>query len=147
MTQTIPQGAIWVKNFKLRQSVSNFISTRSMECPACKCHFQADLSEPEEEELNETLVNHIMTVKVKALREKFIAIYNPRQSLSTHPSYFLYVYQAYTGASSVYPFASSSTNEATGTVASTQRQNNSLETPNISTTIHDRGKKDIRDIS
>jgi len=102
--QVTPQGAIWVKNFKLRDSISNFISTRNIECPKCKCHFQDDLDEIEQGELNETIINHVMTVKLKTVREKFIAIYNPKKSLSTHPDYFLYVYQAYTGAPAVYPF-------------------------------------------
>lgn len=110
--ETIAQGAIWVKNFKLRQSVSNFISTRDLECPNCRHHFQLDLSEPEEESLNEAIVNHVMTVKIRSMREKYIAIFNPKKSLSTHPDYFLHVYQAFTGAPAVYPFT---TKESDGT--------------------------------
>ena len=105
--ETIPQGAIWVKNYRLRKNISNFISTRNIECPKCRAHFQDELTETQEADLNETVVNHVMTVKIKAMREKYIAIYNPKASLSTHPSYFLYVYQAYTGAPSVYPFTDS----------------------------------------
>ena|SRR3990167_7701262 len=116
--KTIPQGAIWVKNFKLRQSIGNFISTKSVECPKCRNHFQDRLNEVQEEELNEVIVNHVMTVKLKVLREKFIAIYNPRKSLSTHPDYFLYVYQAHTGAPSVYPFSN--------TISSTTQGNSGL---------------------
>lgn len=103
-SNSIPQGAIWVKNFKLRASISAFISTRDLECPGCKHHYQDELDEIEEGELNETIVNHVMTVKIKTVREKYIALYNPKKSLSTHPDYFLYVYQAFTGAPAVYPF-------------------------------------------
>ena len=104
----IPQGAIWVKNYKLRKTIANFVGTRDLECPKCHSHFQDDLSESEEQDLNETVINHVMTVKLKSVREKFIAIYNPKKSLSTHPDYFLYVYQAYTGAPAVYPFSNTS---------------------------------------
>lgn len=128
------QGAIWVKNFKLRASISNFLSTRNIECPSCHSHFQDDLSEIEEESLNEAIVNHVLMVKVKALREKFIAIYNPRKSLSTHPDYFLHVYQAYTGAASVSPFAPSTSNASEGRVETTGR----LE-PSATSTHHSTG--------
>ena len=133
--EPVPHGAIWVKNFKLRQSISNFISTRSVECPKCKSHFQDNLSESDEVELNDTIVNHVMTVKVKALREKFIAIFNPRKSVSTHPDYFLYVYQAYTGANSVYPFAPNSTNTTHGTVASNPGPQSTCTPPSYTTNL------------
>lgn len=131
--QVIPQGAIWVKNYKLRQSIGNFISTRNVECNKCHSHFQSDLSEVEEQELNDVIVNHVMTVKLKAVREKFIAIFNPKKSLSTHPDFFLYVYQAYTGAPSVYPFPNASTESANRATFTAQGQGGIKPTPHHST--------------
>ena len=114
MTNPIPQGAIWVKNYKLRQSVATFISTKDVECPECHHHFNDVLSETQEAELYDTIVNQVMTVKIKILREKFIAISNTRKVVSTHPDYFLYVYQTHTGAPAVYPFASSTSKGKVG---------------------------------
>ena len=131
--RVIPQGAIWIKNFKMRKAISNFISTRSIECPKCHCHFQDDLNNSQEQDLNETIVNHVMTVKLKAVREKFIAIYNPKKSLSTHPDYFMYVYQAYTGAPSVYPFSHSSSSSENRTTVTGQGQETTENTSNYTT--------------
>lgn len=105
-TQAIQnEGGIWVKNFKLKKAVSDFVSTMDIDCPKCHTHFQHTMSEAQEADLNEALVNHVLVVKVRSLREKHIAIFNPKKCLSTHPDYFLYVYQAYTGAPAVYPFS------------------------------------------
>src|SRR3990167_5372199 len=128
--QTVAQGAIWVKNYKLRQSIANYISTRNIECTKCHHHFQADMSNVEEQELNETITNHVMTVKLKSVREKFIAIFNPRKSLSTHPDYLLYVYQAYTGAPSVYPFSNASSDTENRATFTAQGQEGHLASSN-----------------
>lgn len=132
--ESIPQGAIWVKNYKLRQSVMNFISTRDVECTKCHNHFQADLTPREEQELNDTIINQVMIVKITTLREKFIALCNPRKSLSYHPDYFVYCYQAYTGAPKVYPFTTTTTKTAQGT-ADSYRHCSPVQTGNSQTGI------------
>ena len=134
--ETVAQGAIWVKNFKLRQSISNFIATRALECPRCKHHYQDDLSETQEDSLNETITNHVMKVKIRSMREKYIAIYNPKASLPTHPNYFLYVYQAFTGAPAVYPFTSKEPFGTSRTFESKPGQTGFDETPCPPTGTH-----------
>ena len=134
--QVAPQGAIWVKNFKLRKAIADFISTMDVGCPKCTHHFQPTLSPNQEEDLNETVINHVMTVKIKAMREKYIAIFNPKKCLSTHPDYYLYVYQAFTGAPSVYPFNDKASQGAEGSNGRSEGHSSTHQSSYISSSTH-----------
>ena len=99
-----PVGAIWVKNWKLMDSLRNFLNTVT---PICKnCHEPGTL-EFSEKQLNEAIKAHTLAVKVKVLKEKFIAIENTRKHTPKQPDYFLHVYQTHTGAAVSSPFGDS----------------------------------------
>ena len=96
-----PVGAIWVKDFKLRESICEFLNRLKPVCEHCHQLLSLEIDEPG---LQQAIRSHTLSVKVKPLKEKFIAIENTRKRTATQPDYFLHVYQAYTGASPSYPF-------------------------------------------
>lgn len=96
-----PVGAIWVKNWKLRDSIISFFKGQHQVCRGCGEEVSVEFDEAA---LQEALKAHTLAVKVKILKEKFIAIENTRKRVPTQPDYFLHVYQTHTGADPTYPF-------------------------------------------
>ena len=96
-----PVGAIWIKNWKLRDSITQFLGQSLVVCS--HCHEESHI-EIDENALNQALKAHTLAIKVKSLKEKFIAIENTRKKKPTQPDYFLHVYQTHTGAAPAYPF-------------------------------------------
>ena len=92
-----PVGAIWIKNWKLKDSIIRFIEEKR--CSHCQSAYEVDV-----EGLNEAVKAHTLAVKVKSLKEKFLAIENTRKKDPKQPDYFLHVYQTHTGAAPSYPF-------------------------------------------
>ena len=122
-----PVGAIWVKDFKLRESLSEFINQLKPICDNCHCLINLEIDEPGFKKAIKPNVLHVKIRQVQVppsesglektfktgqkvdVREKFIAIENTRKKTPTQPDYFLHIYQAHTGASVSYPFGTDKT--------------------------------------
>lgn len=104
-----PVGAIWVKNFKLHESIREFVEAIRPICE--RCHATGSITF-DSRSLNDAIKAHTMAVKVKSLKAKFIAIENSRKREPTQPDYFLHVYQTHTGATASYPFRVKPTEES-----------------------------------
>ena len=98
-----PVGAIWAKNWKLLDSLTRFLGQTKAQCSFCH---QVSVIEIDQKALNEAIKAHTLAVKVKILKEKFIAVQNTRKKSPTQPDYFIHVYQTHTGAAPSYPFGS-----------------------------------------
>ena len=98
-----PVGAIWIKNYKLKSAMLDYLNVRVIACPHCAHSFNDKVHESE---LDTVFRSHSMMVKVNLLKEKFIALQNSKKVKETNPDFFLHVYQASTGANPVYPFSS-----------------------------------------
>lgn len=114
-----PVGAIWIRGYNLRERVKKMFEDHNV-----------NITDGKLDEIFQT--NHTLSVKVTALREKFIAIENKRKravdcscrvisgrkrlcNKCSNPDYFLHVYQEYTGAAPVFPFGNDGSGEKSQT--------------------------------
>ena len=122
-----PIGAIWVKDFKLRDSLSEFINNLKPICENCHQLIHLEIDEPGFKKAIKPNVLHVKIRQVQVppsesgldktfktgenvkVREKFIAIENTRKKTSTQPDYFLHIYQTHTGAAVSNPFGAKET--------------------------------------
>lgn len=87
-----PVGAVWMYGYGFKKRLREFLGRYGIEAG----------EEEVKELLNRAYDN--MTVKITSQREKYIAVANKFRKKDTHPSYYLHVYQEYTGAPVRAPF-------------------------------------------
>jgi len=110
-------GGMWIRGHRMTERILMALNYKQLACPSCSHRFHGNFSMSDIPELKRQSQMHTIAIKLKSMKEKYIAVENRDKHAKTDPDYFVYLYQPHTGAAPEYPFSLTSQDGSASTEA------------------------------